>query len=110
MTRLVRDSAEVFGVARRPCGGSHGSVLVLDLSEPSAVVDVLNWYRPNRIVHLATISSPAEAHRDIARARRLDLGVTSQLAEYVVATGGWLLYGSSDHVWDGSGEGRRNEF
>jgi dTDP-4-dehydrorhamnose reductase len=109
MTRLARDRADVFGVSRRPCSGSHGPLLVSDLSEPSAVVSVLKWYRPNRIVHLATVSSPAAAHLDTARARRLELGVTSQLADYVAATGGWLLYGSSDYVWGGRLEGRRTE-
>jgi dTDP-4-dehydrorhamnose reductase len=110
MTRIARAGGEVFGVARRPCGGSHGVVVVSDLAKPRTVADVLSRFRPNRIVHLATVSSPVQAHQDIALAWRLDLGVTSQLVEYVAATGAWLLYASSDHVWDGGSQGRRTEW
>lgn len=66
-------------------------------------------FRPTHIVHLAGVSSPAEAALDRHRTWAVNVGVARILADYVAATGGWMLYPSSDFIWDGTAEVRYSE-
>jgi hypothetical protein len=63
-------------------------------------------FRPTHIVHLAGVSSPVEAALDRRRTWAVNVGVARILADYVAATDGWMLYPSSDFIWDGTAEAR----
>lgn len=107
--RLTDRGAVVLGLSRRLCCGAHGDVRALDVRDHDKIDAVLQWYRPTHVVHLAGVSSPVAAERDPARAWELHAGVVGRLAEYVQATDGWLLYPSSDFIWDGEAERRYRE-
>jgi dTDP-4-dehydrorhamnose reductase len=106
---LVDQGSVVLGLGRRACDGRHGKVVSVDVSNSEALDGVLKSFRPTHIVHLAGVTSPVEAERNPARAWALNADVPRRLAEYATATGGWLLYPSSDFIWDGAAEGRYRE-
>jgi dTDP-6-deoxy-L-lyxo-4-hexulose reductase RmlD-like protein len=47
-----------------------------------------------------------EAALDRRRTWAVNVGVARILADYVAATDGWMLYPSSDFIWDGTAEAR----
>lgn len=96
----------VVGAGRRPCSGDHGEVLAADLEDERKLARVLDDVAPTHVVHLAGITSPVAAERDPLGAWSLAVGATEQIAEHVAATGAWMLFASSDFVWDGAGRGR----
>jgi len=106
---LVRRGAAVVGVGHRDCPGKHGLVVPLDLGRQHELDAVLRRFRPTRVVHLAGVSSPAEVEREPARGWALNAGVTRRIADYATSTGGWMLYASSDFVWDGKASRRYRE-
>lgn len=104
----LRSGTRVTGVGRRECV-LHGKVLAVDLEDSRAIHRLLRELRPTHVVHLAGVTSPAFAEANPALAWRLNVERTEQLASYVEASEGWLLYASSDFVFSGKGEGRRSE-
>ncbi|MFD1049331.1 SDR family oxidoreductase, partial [Kibdelosporangium lantanae] len=101
MRGLVDRGITVLGLSRRPCTGSHGPVRVLDVRSPE-LTNVIREFQPTHIVHLAGVSSPTEAERDPDRAWAMHVDVPRRLN----ACGVWMLYPSSDFVWDGTKKGR----
>lgn len=108
---LHDQGADVLGLGRRRCAGAgrHGTVLPVDVERGFDLHAVLRMFRPTHIVHLAGVSSPVEAARDRRRTWAVNVGVARTLADHVTATGGWMLYPSSDFIWDGTAEVRYRE-
>lgn len=106
---LTEQGIDTLGVGHRPCGGAHGQVVVADVSVPEELRRILDAYRPTHILHLAAISSPTVAERRRDDAWRLHVDTTTQLAEYAAAHESWLLFPSTDFVWDGRSTDRYSE-
>ena len=111
LTRLLEDEAHdrdlaVLGLGRRRCAGRHGDVVAVDVEDGAALARALDDFRPTHVVHLAGVTSPADADAEPARTWSLAVRATMQIARHVAATGAWMLCASTDFVWDGAGAGR----
>lgn len=109
---LVRErnpDVVVIGAGRRRCAGRHGDVLPIDATNADQLGQLLSSFQPTHVVHLAGTGSPSAAERDPERTRHLDVTTTNQLAEHVAHTDSWMLYASSDFVWDGAARGLYSE-
>ena len=110
VSALLRDrGANTLGLSRRRCAGDHGQVLKTDVTCRDALDRILAEFEPTHIVHTAGIAAPARAQHQQAAAWQIHVAVTQHLAAFAAATGGWLLYPSTDFVWDGHAEGRYRE-
>ncbi len=114
VTRLLENEARsrdlaVLGLGRRRCAGRHGDVAAVDVEDRRALARALDDFRPTHVVHLAGVTSPAAADADPARTWSLAVRATMQIARHVAATGAWMLYTSTDFVWDGAATGRYRE-
>ncbi|WP_165436377.1 SDR family oxidoreductase [Amycolatopsis suaedae] len=98
--------AETLGLNRTSCAGDHGEVLRTELGHPEKLDRILTRYAPTHILHLAGIASPTKADRDQVDTWTVHVAVTQRLAAFAAATGAWLLYPSTDFVWDGRRDGR----
>ena len=94
-------SDHVHAIARDGLPGAHVTEWV-DLRDGPAVAELLCRSAPTRILHLAAMS-PEQAESDPPSCQALHVDVASQFAAYAAETGGWMLYASSDFVWDGNG-------
>jgi dTDP-4-dehydrorhamnose reductase len=93
----------VHAVSRASVPGAHVTEWV-DLRSSAAVTDLLRRTSPTHILHLAAVSSPLDAESDPASCQALHVEAAKRMAMYAAATNGWMLYASSDFVWEGSGE------
>jgi dTDP-4-dehydrorhamnose reductase len=103
---LARRGSAVVGIGHHGCPGGHGPVVPVDLARWHDLDAVLRRFRPSHVVHLAGVSSPAEVAAAPGAGWALNVGLTRRIADVVRATGAWMLYPSSDFVWDGAA-GRR---
>lgn len=92
-------SADVLGIARRPCGGEHANTRLLDVKDRQRLDLVLDEFRPTHVVHLAGVTSPFLAEADPANAWLLNVGVARHLAAWARSAGAWFLYPSTDFIW-----------
>jgi len=106
---LKSQGAKTLGISGRPCVGDHGEVISLDAGSTDSLNSVLGEFRPTHILHLAGIAAPAPADRQRDRAWAVHVTAARHLAAFAAATGGWLLYPSTDFVWDGYADGRYRE-
>ncbi|GAA3004567.1 hypothetical protein GCM10010483_56920 [Actinokineospora diospyrosa] len=109
MELLARRGAAVLGIGRRPCRGAHGTVLPLDLRRGADLDAVLRRYRPTHVVHLAAVSAPGQVALDPRTGWALNTAVAARLAGYAREEGAWMLYPSSDFIWDGTARRRYRE-
>lgn len=105
--RVLRPSATIFGVARRE-DPEHG-IVAADLSQGDAAKLLLAWIRPTHIIHLAGVARPMEAEQDPDRAYRLNVSATRVLADHAQRTNAWMLFASTDAVFEGDAPGRQDE-
>ena len=75
--------------------------LACDLAEAGAAARLVAATEPQLVVHAAALSSLAACEADPARARRINVDATRELARAAARSGAWLLFVSSDQVFDG---------
>lgn len=96
--------AVCLGVGRRACTAAHGPVVGLDLTRLTSLSDLLETFAPTRTLHLAGITSPSHAVRNVALTWQLNYTVTAQLARHARRTGAHMLSAYSDFVCSGEAE------
>ncbi len=74
----------------------------LDLSQTDAIPAFLDRLAPDVIIHTAAERRPDVSEKDPAGTRRLNVGSTGALAQWCAARGAFLIYLSSDYVFDGT--------
>ncbi len=81
-----------------------GDVVIqpVDLADRDAIQLLLEQARPTVIVHLAAVSSVAEALKDPQRTQWVNVDATVWLVEQARRIGARFLYASSDLVFDGT--------
>ncbi len=86
------------------CHSRTGAGLVrVDLADAAALAAALDGYQPDVVVHTAAIRKPDEFAADVSGARRLNVDATAALARWAAAAPGrFLVYISSDYVFDGT--------
>lgn len=90
----------------RVCGTGFSRVrqglITLDLCDPAAVDACLESLRPRVVIHSAAERRPDVSEGNPEATRRLNVAATARLARWCAAHGAWLLYLSTDYVFDGT--------
>jgi dTDP-4-dehydrorhamnose reductase len=73
-----------------------------DLSQTDAIPAFLDRLAPNVIIHAAAERRPDVSEKDPIGTQRLNVGSTAALAQWAAARGAFLIYISSDYVFDGT--------
>ena len=74
----------------------------VDLSRTEELPSVLDRLAPTVIIHAAAERRPDVSERDPAGTQRLNVGATATLAQWAAAQRAYLIYISSDYVFDGT--------
>ena len=74
----------------------------VDLSQPDTIQDFLNSHLPAVIVHTAAERHPDVSLKDPAGTRRLNVEATAAIASWAASHGTFVLYLSTDYVFDGT--------
>mmetsp|Transcript_32131 Transcript_32131/g.73522 ORF Transcript_32131/g.73522 Transcript_32131/m.73522 type:complete len:394 (-) Transcript_32131:69-1250(-) len=104
MRELCPSRWDVLGIARsrQKPNSVKGEFRSCDLTEDGAVEKVVQDFQPQVIVHLAAERRPDAVSRDPVRARRLNVDVVKQLASLCRRMKIWLIFVSTDYVFDGT--------
>ncbi len=89
----------VRGTAFRRAGAALDRLDLRDRAAMRAYVDDL---RPDVIVHSAAERRPDVSEKDPAATMDLNVGVTRDLTRLAAQSGAWLIYVSTDYVFDGT--------
>ena len=73
----------------------------LDLCDARAVKDFLDASHPDVIIHCAAERRPDRSEGNPDDTMRLNVEVTARLAKWAAANGSWLVFLSTDYVFDG---------
>ncbi len=79
-----------------------GKVEKLDLLDRSAVEAFFETKKPKFIIHSAAERKPDVSEKDPKATWTLNVDVTGHLAKLCHENGAWLLYLSTDYVFDGT--------
>lgn len=74
----------------------------LDLSQTEQIPAFLDRLAPDVIIHAAAERRPDVSEKDPAGTRRLNVGATAALARWAAERGAFVIYISSDYVFDGT--------
>jgi dTDP-4-dehydrorhamnose reductase len=92
--------------AWRVCGAGFSrareGLVRLDLCDPAAVEACLESLRPRVVIHSAAERRPDVSEDAPEATRRLNVEATGRLARWCATHGAWMLYLSTDYVFDGS--------
>jgi len=89
----------VTGTAFRRTGPGLARV---DLSQPDGIPAFLDALAPDVIIHAAAERRPDVSERDPQGTQRLNVGATAALAQWAAARKAFLIYISTDYVFDGT--------
>ena len=73
----------------------------LDLRDARAVKDYLDAHQPRIILHCAAERRPDQSEKDPENTLLLNVEATARLAKWSAAHGAWLVFISTDYVFDG---------
>ena len=77
------------------------NLIKVDLRDAKAVRELVTKLKPNVIVHAAAERFPDKVEADKEAAQKLNVEATRELASAAKEVGAWLLYISTDYVFDG---------
>jgi len=75
-----------------------------DLTDRAATLAALAAAAPGCVIHCAAYTAVDKAEAEPEQARAVNEGGTRNVAEYCAARGIWMIYVSTDYVFDGSGD------
>jgi len=73
-----------------------------DLTQPGEIQQQIVEFKPDIVIHLAAERRPDVVHKQEAQARSLNCNATSAIAKACQANALWLIYVSTDYVFDGT--------
>jgi len=85
-----------------PSGVADAVLSPVDLEDTRSVEAAYHLARPTVVLHLGALSAVGDCFRDPARARRVNVEATAQLARLTRADGARLIFASTDLVFDGT--------
>ena len=100
MKRLKETSG--FSVIGTAFSRAKQPLLRLDLTDYGTVADFVRTEKPDIIILAAAERRPDISLKDPDRTRELNVTATQRLAEVAEETGAWILFMSTDYVFDGS--------
>ncbi len=74
----------------------------IDLSQTDAIPGFLDQLAPDVIIHTAAERRPDVSERDPEGTQRLNVGSTAAIAQWAAAHSAFVIYISSDYVFDGT--------
>lgn len=74
----------------------------IDLSQAERIPEFLDRLSPSAIVHSAAERHPDVSEKDPAGTQRLNVAATAAIARWAAAHGAFLIYLSTDYVFDGT--------
>ena len=80
---------------------ARGELRSVDLRKREEVEQVFNEHQPTLVVHAAAERRPDVVQNDLESARALNVSATEQLAQLCQQRGCFLIYISTDYVFDG---------
>lgn len=92
-----RNGVEVLPTSRSGRLGSQG----IDLSVRGSISAFLDAECPDAVFHLGAISRPAQVSLDVEAARAVNLHASEEIATWCGQNQRWLLFTSTDQVYDG---------
>ncbi len=93
------EGEEALGLALSRAAGPLKKV---DLTDRGALEECIGSFRPEVIVHSAAIRKPDICQNDPELTRLINVGATEWIAEAADECGAWVLYLSTDYVFDGT--------
>jgi len=100
MMRAFHDS-EVLGIALHRADASK-NVIKLDLHNTEEVRSKMKEFHPDVIIHCAAERKPDNCENNQEATRSLNVDVTENLAKIAKELDSWILYISTDYVFDGT--------
>ena len=97
---LLENNFEVYSCYNKTKPKS-GILTHLDLSKEREITDVINKIKPNVIIHLAAITDVELCEREIELAKKVNTDATEILAKEAEKNKIFLIYMSTDYVFDG---------
>ena len=91
--------AELTGVA---LSRARAGLVRLDLRQTAEIEALVERLQPEIIVHSAAERRPDVCEKDPEGTRALNVEATAALARSAAACGAWILYTSTDYVFDGT--------
>lgn len=74
----------------------------VDLTDAPAVQKIIREYKPDVVIHAAAERRPDVVESNVEGAKKLNVEATKTLAEEASAIGAWLVFISTDYVFDGT--------
>mgnify|MGYP000167611419 CR=1 FL=1 len=101
---VVRELEARADVEVLACGYSRAvpGIYKLDLTHSSQVAAFIETHQPDVIVHCAAERRPDVSEKNPAAALALNADATRSLTQAASQSGAWLLYISTDYVFDGT--------
>ena len=81
---------------------AQAGIYKLDLTQGEEVDDFIGHHQPNVIVHCAAERRPDVSEQNPSAALALNVSATKALAESAKKHGAWVIYISTDYVFDGT--------
>ena len=78
------------------------NLIIIDLADLNNLPEFLESVKPEIIIHSAAERRPDISQRDPERTQRLNVDTTAKIAEWVAANDAFLVYISTDYVFDGT--------
>ncbi|XP_056012642.1 methionine adenosyltransferase 2 subunit beta-like [Ostrea edulis] len=95
---LSDNSWETLGLA---FSRAKESLKKLDITDENQVKEVINTFRPSVIIHSAAERKPDAVENDPDGTKKLNLSATDYICQAAKSIGAWVLYISTDYVFDG---------
>ena len=93
------EGEEVLGTA---LGRARGGLRKVDLTDRAAVEACFDEFQPEIVVHSAAIRRPDVCQNDPDLTRQVNVRATAWIAELAAARSAWVIYLSTDYVFDGT--------
>jgi len=99
--RELKSCGKGFEVTGTAFSRTDGDLVKLDLLDSSAVKKFISDFKPDLIVHSAAERRPDEVKANPEKAQRVNVDATGFIAEAAEACGAFILYMSTNYVFDG---------
>lgn len=109
LAAALQDSFEVAGAGRSPAPHLRIPYDRQDLLEPNAVQKILERDSPDLVFHAAAMTNVDGCEQNRDEAMRLNVQLTKVIAEACHEAGAFLIFFSTDYVFDGSKQGEYDE-
>ncbi|XP_060065836.1 methionine adenosyltransferase 2 subunit beta-like [Ylistrum balloti] len=89
---------EVLGLA---FSRAHGDLRKVDITSSEELTKVFDDFKPQVVIHSAAERKPDVVEKQPDATRRLNIDATRKICELAGKIGAWVLYISTDYVFDG---------